>query len=94
MYRMLTMTSIFFGDENSGFQVGISHGPIYLPAQPEPRLEPLSTVPFPHDPNFVSRDGLFDQIREKSSILGSRIALVGLGGVGLGQSSPWRCFQG
>jgi hypothetical protein len=44
-------------------------------------------VPFPHDPDFVSRDGLLDQIHEKSSIPGSRIVLVGLGGVGLGQSS-------
>lgn len=82
MYRMLTMTSISFGDENSGFQVGISHGPIYLPAQPEPRPEPLSTVPFPHDPDFVSRDALFNQIDNKTSVGGSKIVLVGLGGVG------------
>ncbi|KAJ6060195.1 hypothetical protein N7444_002049 [Penicillium canescens] len=74
------MTSISFGGENSGIQVGINHGPIYPPAnQPEPRLKPVSTVPFPHDPDFASRD----------SIPGSRIVLVGLGGVGLGQSSPW-----
>ncbi|QKX61690.1 uncharacterized protein TRUGW13939_08845 [Talaromyces rugulosus] len=75
--------AISFGDKNSGFQVGISHGPIYVPAdRPEPRPEPLWTVPFPYDPNFVGRDGLLDQIHEKSSIPGSRIVLVGLGGVG------------
>ena len=55
---------------------------------------PLSTVPFPHDPDFVSRDGLLDQIHEKSSIPGSRIVIVGLGGVGLGLSSPKRSVQG
>jgi hypothetical protein len=49
---------------------------------PEPRPEPLSTVPFPHDPEFVSRHAILDQIHEKASIPGSRIALVGLGGVG------------
>ena len=43
----------------------------------------LSTVPFPRDPDFVSRDNLLDQIRDKNLVLGSRIALVGLGGVGL-----------
>jgi hypothetical protein len=48
----------------------------------EPRPEPLSTVPFSHDPDFVSRDALLDQVHEKASIPGSRIALVGLGGVG------------
>ncbi|KAJ5514921.1 hypothetical protein N7463_004473 [Penicillium fimorum] len=77
------MTSVSFGDHNQGLQVGSSHGPIYYTSeQPEPRPEPLSTVPFRHDPDFVSRDELLDQIHEKSSILGSRIVLVGLGGLG------------
>ncbi|KAJ5720577.1 uncharacterized protein N7483_008511 [Penicillium malachiteum] len=86
------MTTISFGDRNQGLQVGTNNGPIYyasasglglivVPEQPEPRPEPLSTVPFPHDPDFVSRDELLDQIHEKSSIP-SRIVLVGLGGVG------------
>ncbi|OQD74234.1 hypothetical protein PENANT_c182G01300 [Penicillium antarcticum] len=87
------MTSISFGDENSGFQVGISHGPIHLPAHPEPRPEPLSTVPFPHDPDFVSRDGLLDQIHEKSSIPGSMIVLVGLGGVGKSRLAIEYCHR-
>jgi hypothetical protein len=43
---------------------------------------PLSTVPFRRDPDFVCRDKLLDQIRKKNSVSGSRIALVGLGGVG------------
>ncbi|KAJ5320611.1 hypothetical protein PENANT_c033G05358 [Penicillium antarcticum] len=88
------MTSISFGYQNSGFQVGISHGPIYLPAdQPEPRPEPLSTVPFPHDPDFVSRDELLDQIHEKSSIPGARIVLFGLGGVGKSRLAIEYCHQ-
>ncbi|OQD75850.1 hypothetical protein PENANT_c146G08000 [Penicillium antarcticum] len=45
-------------------------------------MEPsaLATVPFPRDSDFVSRDTLLDRIRDKSLVLGSRIALVGLGG--------------
>ena len=50
--------------------------------QPETPPTPLSTVPFPRDPDFVSRGILLRRIREKSSVAGSRIALVGLGGVG------------
>ncbi|KAJ5414716.1 hypothetical protein N7509_001343 [Penicillium cosmopolitanum] len=76
------MTSISFGNANSGFQVGINQGPIYFSDRQELRPQPLSTVPFPHDPDFVSRDALLDQIHEKAAILGSRIVLVGLGGVG------------
>ncbi|KAJ5651978.1 hypothetical protein N7507_009404 [Penicillium longicatenatum] len=76
------MGSIEFGS-NSGFQVGVNNGMInFTSKQPEPRPEPLFTVPFPHDPDFVSRDGMLNTIHEKSSIPGSRIALVGLGGVG------------
>jgi hypothetical protein len=48
----------------------------------EPRLEPLSTVPFPRDPDFVGRNEILGQIHDKASIAGSRVALVGLGGVG------------
>ncbi|GLA67705.1 hypothetical protein AtubIFM54640_000950 [Aspergillus tubingensis] len=54
--------------------------------RPETPVSPLSTVPYRSDPDFVSRDILLAQIREKSSAPGSRIALVGLGGVGLVQS--------
>ncbi|KAJ5449478.1 uncharacterized protein N7458_005927 [Penicillium daleae] len=48
-----------------------------------------------HDPDFVSRDGLIVQIHEKASITGSRVVLVGLGGVGKTQlihaSNAARC---
>jgi hypothetical protein len=57
------------------------------PERPETPPTPLSTVPFRRDPDFVSRDTLLDQIHEKISVPGSRIALVGIGGVGLVQRS-------
>ncbi|KAJ5450128.1 uncharacterized protein N7458_006577, partial [Penicillium daleae] len=54
--------------------------------RPEPHPEPISTVPFPRDPEFVNRDALLDQIHQKATIAGSRIVLVGLGGVGSGKT--------
>ncbi|KAJ5090876.1 hypothetical protein N7532_009560 [Penicillium argentinense] len=84
------MESISFPGSNHGLQVGISHGPINAefhlpPERPETPPSPLSTVPFPRDPHFVSRNTLLHQIHEKGSVPGSRIALVGLGGVGKSQ---------
>ncbi|KAJ5112223.1 hypothetical protein N7532_000268 [Penicillium argentinense] len=87
------MTSVSFGNNNRGLQVGHSsgsiHAEIHLPPAPLERPEtppnPLSTVPFARDPGFVCRRTLLQSIHEKSSIPGSRIALVGLGGVGKSQ---------
>ncbi|KAJ5552299.1 hypothetical protein N7494_001677 [Penicillium frequentans] len=79
------MASIKFddGNTNSGSQVGINNGVINVQTeQPEPRPSPLSTVPFPPDPDFVSRDQILDQIHEKALISGCKIVLFGLGGVG------------
>ncbi|KAL3455044.1 P-loop containing nucleoside triphosphate hydrolase protein [Aspergillus heterothallicus] len=81
------MASILFPGINHGLQVadnnGSIHAEFYLPPErPETPPSPLSTVPFARDPDFISRDALLRQIREKSSVPGSRIALVGLGGVG------------
>jgi nucleoside phosphorylase len=59
-----------------------------IPPRPSPkeRLEtppsPLSTVPFRRDADFIDHGTLLDQIHEKGSAPASRIALVGLGGVG------------
>ena len=56
---------------------------IYLMIEPqEPAPGPLSTVPFPRDPDFVDRGTLLDDIHIISSSLDSRAALVGIGGVG------------
>ena len=95
------MTSISFGNTNSGVQVGIVNGTVNymhpgsvhnrgrpkatltnrLLEQPE-TATPLSTVPFRRDPDFVDCGILLDQIQEKGSTQGARIALIGLGGVG------------
>ncbi|OOQ91280.1 putative tpr domain protein [Penicillium brasilianum] len=56
--------------------------PLPTPERTETPPSPLSTVPFPRDADFVSRSTILDRIREKSSVPGSRTALVGLGGVG------------
>jgi hypothetical protein len=44
--------------------------------------DPLSTIPFPRDPDYVRRGPLIDQLHAKLSVPGARVALVGLGGVG------------
>jgi hypothetical protein len=46
-----------------------------------PRLTPSSTVPFRRDPHFVDRK-ILAEIHSKSQQSASRVALVGLGGVG------------
>jgi ankyrin repeat protein len=52
------------------------------PARPETPPSPSCAVPFRRDHDFVGRRTLLDQIREKSSTPASRVALVGLGGMG------------
>ncbi|KAJ5510416.1 Tetratricopeptide-like helical [Penicillium expansum] len=80
------MVSTSFYGNNSGLQIGVHTGPINLPPeQPETPTNPLSTVPFPRDEEFVSRDVLLRKVHEKGLVPGSRIALVGLGGVGKSQ---------
>ncbi|KAJ5667482.1 hypothetical protein N7507_003346 [Penicillium longicatenatum] len=80
------MTTISLGQGGQGFQVGVNHGMIHIPPhRPETPPAPLSTVPFRRNPDFVSRDTLLDEIHTKISVPGSRIALVGIGGVGKSQ---------
>ncbi|KAK5711317.1 hypothetical protein LTR17_018488 [Elasticomyces elasticus] len=75
-----------FGDNYRGFQLGQNFGHVHLaPERPETPPQPSSNVPFRHDPHFVERATLTDEIRAKLSILGGRAALVGLGGVGKSQ---------
>ncbi|KAJ5604797.1 hypothetical protein N7510_009951 [Penicillium lagena] len=92
------MTSISFGGNNQGLQIGDNRGSInaefHLPQErPETPPSPLSTVPFTRDPDFVCRTRLLDQIHEKSAVPGSRIALVGLGGVGKSQLAIEYSYQ-
>ncbi|PMD66895.1 uncharacterized protein K444DRAFT_639073 [Hyaloscypha bicolor E] len=49
--------------------------------RPETLPNPLIVIPFSRDTDFVER-GILDQIYQKCTVLGSRIALVGLGGIG------------
>jgi hypothetical protein len=64
--------------------------PEIAPKQLEIAPEPISTVPFDRDPDFIDRGTLLDDISERLPQLASnedsqhrsRIALVGLGGVG------------
>ncbi|KAF2805782.1 putative kinesin [Mytilinidion resinicola] len=88
--------TIAFGDRNRGFQAGIINGPVHHHPPPE-RAEtppnPSCAVPFRRDPDFVDRGTLLDQIRETCSAPASRIALVGLGGVGKSQLAIEHCYQ-
>ncbi|KAI2734319.1 hypothetical protein DTO013E5_9675 [Penicillium roqueforti] len=81
------MASTSHSGVNHGAQVGINYGTFtalfHLPPEPpETPPSPLSTVPFTRGPDFVRRETLLDQIYGKNSVAGSRIALIGLGGVG------------
>ncbi|KAI2738936.1 hypothetical protein DTO013F2_9490 [Penicillium roqueforti] len=81
------MESTSFRGDKHGLQVGDNRGSINAefhlpPERPETPPSPLSTVPFTRDPDFVRREKLVDQIHEKNSVPGPRIALIGLGGVG------------
>ncbi|KAJ5369967.1 uncharacterized protein N7496_006059 [Penicillium cataractarum] len=86
---MVSKASVSFGGNNLGLQIGNNHGSIHAefhpPERPETPPSPLSTVPFPRDPDFVRRNTLVDQIHHKRTVPGSRTALVGLGGVGKSQ---------
>ncbi|KAH7318969.1 hypothetical protein BKA65DRAFT_569095 [Rhexocercosporidium sp. MPI-PUGE-AT-0058] len=84
-------TIISFGEGNSGLQGGIFNGPVnaqfhhHAPhEQPETPPNPSLVIPFSRDADFVER-GILDQIHQKCAVLGSRTALVGLGGVGKSQ---------
>ncbi|KAJ6050146.1 hypothetical protein N7444_006862 [Penicillium canescens] len=83
---------------NYGAQIGNNYGTFTaefrLPTErPDTPPSPVSTVPFRRDPDFVSRDTLLDQIHEKGSIAGSRVALVGLGVVGKSQLAIEYSYQ-
>ncbi|KAJ6142476.1 hypothetical protein N7471_001929 [Penicillium samsonianum] len=92
------MKSISFHGNNHGLQIGDNRGSINAefhlpPERPETPPSPLSTVPFTRDPDFVRRNTLFDQIYRKNSVAGSRIALIGLGGVGKSQLAIEYSYQ-
>ncbi|CAN9251608.1 unnamed protein product [Alternaria alternata] len=83
------VTTTFPGHGNQGLQVGYNSGSIqthiHAPERPETPPQPACFVPFRRDPDFVDRGTLLDQIRQRCSAPASRVALVGLGGVGKSQ---------
>ncbi|KAM0717044.1 hypothetical protein Q7P37_006896 [Cladosporium fusiforme] len=70
-------------DGNARVHNGNTYNNFPQPAEPSP--EPLSTIPFPRDSDYVHREQLEDEIHEKLSAPGARVALVGLGGLGKSQ---------
>jgi hypothetical protein len=78
-------TSITFaGDNHNGLLVGHHierhfHAPANRPETPP---QPACFVPYRRDPDFVDRAMLLDEIDKRLSAPASRVALVGLGGVG------------
>jgi hypothetical protein len=55
-----------------------------LAVRKQTNIRPSSTVPFPRDPDFVGRQDVIARLDAKfsSSASHSRVALVGLGGMG------------
>ncbi|KAF2464373.1 uncharacterized protein BDR25DRAFT_96892 [Lindgomyces ingoldianus] len=63
------------------------------PGRSETPSVPSCAIPFRRDPDFVDHGTLLDQIREKCAAPASRIALVGLGGVGKSQLAIEHCYR-
>ncbi|KAH8651580.1 hypothetical protein BGZ60DRAFT_436624 [Tricladium varicosporioides] len=93
------MASISFGNNNSGIQARTINGAVNAefhnhapPERPETPPNPSAVIPFSRDTDFVKR-GILDQIHQKCAVLGSRTALVGLGGVGKSQLAIEYAYQ-
>ncbi|KAG4433233.1 hypothetical protein IFR05_011287 [Cadophora sp. M221] len=78
---------------------GIINGPVNTqfhyhapPERPETPPNSLIVIPFSRDADFVER-ATIDQIHQKCAVSGSRIALVGLGGVGKSQLAIEYAYQ-
>ncbi|KAJ5715158.1 uncharacterized protein N7483_012339 [Penicillium malachiteum] len=89
-------TAISFTEANSGLQVGTTSAPItvqFTGERPETPPEPCSNVPFSRDRDFIERGNLLDDIHERCSVENSRLALVGMGGVGKSQLAVEYCYR-
>ncbi|KAF2023084.1 hypothetical protein EK21DRAFT_105485 [Setomelanomma holmii] len=83
-------SKISFEYMNYGIQAGIINGEvkptIYLPTErPETPPPPSIVIPFARDADFVERGTILERVRQRCAASGSRVALVGLGGVGKSQ---------
>ncbi|KAI1179044.1 P-loop containing nucleoside triphosphate hydrolase protein [Nemania sp. FL0916] len=95
---MAERTTVFFGHSNSGFQVGQNSGSITTeihlpPERPETPPEPSSIIPFRQDPDFVEREAILEKLRNSCWKPASRVALVGLGGVGKSQLAAEHAYR-
>ncbi|CAN9445301.1 unnamed protein product [Alternaria alternata] len=92
-----SVTTTFTGSGNQGLQIGNNSGfiqtHIHAPERPETPPQPACFVPFRRDPDFVDRGTLLDQIRQRCAAPASRVALVGLGGVGKSQLAIEHCYR-
>ncbi|KAF1936516.1 hypothetical protein EJ02DRAFT_427438 [Clathrospora elynae] len=75
------------GNQNNNTGPGNQYNALNQTFYPPPERfetppQPSCLIPFRQDPDFVDRGTLLGQIREKCSAPASRVALVGLGGVG------------
>ncbi|KAH8724692.1 putative kinesin [Phaeosphaeriaceae sp. PMI808] len=64
--------------------------PFYI-ARPE-TARPTCVIPFRRDPDFIDRGTLLDEVQKKCLAPASRVALVGLGGVGKSQLAIEHCY--
>ncbi|KAI1737975.1 P-loop containing nucleoside triphosphate hydrolase protein [Xylaria scruposa] len=72
-------------DGHSSVHVGNNTIVVQAPDRPETPPKPSSFIPFCQDRNFVERKDILDLMEQACSTTPSRVALMGLGGVGKSQ---------
>ncbi|KAJ6007928.1 hypothetical protein N7540_011904 [Penicillium herquei] len=83
-------SSVSFLGPNYGLQIGNNYGSInaqfHLPPDDDSDVpDPISTVPFERDPDFIEPGLLSQQVADICSEPAARLALVGPGGIGKSQ---------
>ncbi|KAM0721869.1 hypothetical protein Q7P37_002794 [Cladosporium fusiforme] len=83
------------GSHNNQYNAQTQNHYYPAPARDEPIPNPISTVPFPRNPNFVERDEWYQlkSILSSSASHSAKVALVGLGGSGKSQLASQYCHH-